>query len=119
MERNISWIRGIYWIWKFHRSFSRPRSVAFPLAKPGIVLATIFNIFGIWNEYILAYVLISDAKLRTLPVGLATILVKQYYSANYGKLFAAIVIALMPVAVIYIIFQRKLTGGLLAGGLKE
>jgi len=93
--------------------------VILQLAMPGIILATIFNIFGIWNEFILAYVLLSDDKLRTLPVGLANILVKQHYAADYGIVFSAIVIAIAPITIIYIIFQRKLTGGLLSGALKE
>jgi N-acetylglucosamine transport system permease protein len=45
--------------------------------------------------------------------------VKQHYSADYGQLFAAVIIAIAPVVILYIIFQRKLTGGLLAGSLKE
>ncbi|MCL5070018.1 MAG: carbohydrate ABC transporter permease [Actinobacteria bacterium] len=89
------------------------------LAKPGLILATIFNIFGVWNEFFIAYVLISNEKLRTLPVGIALILVKQHYAANYGKLFAAVVIAVAPIAILYLIFQRKLTGGLLTGAIKE
>ncbi|MCL5073151.1 MAG: carbohydrate ABC transporter permease [Actinobacteria bacterium] len=93
--------------------------VVLPLASPGIILATIFNVFGIWNEFILAYVLISDEKLKTLPVGLANILVKQHYTADYGVVFAAIAIAIAPITIIYIIFQRKLTGKLLSGALKE
>ena len=93
--------------------------VMIPLAKPGLIVATIFNIFGIWNEFVLGYVLISKKSLKTLPLGLADILMKQHYTADYGKLFAAIFIALAPVAIIYMIFQRKLTGRLLEGAIKE
>ncbi len=100
----------------YHQIFWK---VMIPLAKPGLIVATIFNIFGIWNEFVLGYVLISKKGLKTLPLGLADILMKQHYTADYGKLFAAIVIALAPVAIIYIIFQRKLTGRLLEGAIKE
>ena len=93
--------------------------VMIPLAKPGLIVATIFNIFGIWNEFVLGYVLISKKSLKTLPLGLADILMKQHYTADYGKLFAAIFIALAPVAIFYVIFQRKLTGRLLEGAIKE
>jgi len=93
--------------------------VMIPLAKPGLIVATIFNIFGIWNEFVLGYVLISKKSLKTLPLGLADILMKQHYTADYGKLFAAIFIALAPVAILYVIFQRKLTGRLLEGAIKE
>jgi len=93
--------------------------IMIPLAKPGLIVATIFNIFGIWNEFVLGYVLISKKSLKTLPLGLADILMKQHYTADYGKLFAAIFIALAPVAIFYVIFQRKLTGRLLEGAIKE
>lgn len=93
--------------------------VMIPLAKPGLIVATIFNIFGIWNEFVLGYVLISKKSLKTLPLGLADILMKQHYTADYGKLFAAIFIALAPVAIFYVIFQRRLTGRLLEGAIKE
>ena len=90
-----------------------------PLVKPGLIVATIFNIFGIWNEFVLGYVLISSKSLETIPLGLADVLMKQHYTANYGRLFAAIVIAVMPVAILYMLFQKKITGGMLTGALKE
>jgi N-acetylglucosamine transport system permease protein len=93
--------------------------VGLPLAKPGLIVATIFNVFGIWNEFVLGYVLISSDDLKTLPLGLADILMKQYYTADYGKVFAAIVIAVVPIIIVYMAFQRRLVGGSLAGALKE
>jgi len=44
---------------------------------------------------------------------------KQYYTADYGKVFAAIVIAVVPIIIVYMAFQRRLVGGSLAGALKE
>ena len=93
--------------------------VALPLAKPGLIVATIFNIFGIWNEFVLGYVLISKTSLKTLPLGLSDILMKQYYTADYGKVFAAIAIAMAPIIILYIAFQRKIVGGSLTGAVKE
>lgn len=93
--------------------------IALPLAKSGLIVAGIFNIFGIWNEYVLALVLLSSDELKTLPLGVADMLLKQHYTANYGVLFAALTVAVLPVLIVYIIFQRKLTGGLMVGALKE
>jgi len=92
--------------------------VALPLVKPGLIVATIFNIFGIWNEFVLGYVLISSKNLKTIPLGLADILMKQHYTANYGRLFASITVAVAPVAILYVLFQQRLTGGMLKGALK-
>lgn len=93
--------------------------IALPLAKPGLIVATILNTFGIWNEFVLGYLIITDASLKTLPLGLADILRKHHYTADYGKVFATIVIAIIPIVVVYMIFQRRLSSGLLSGALKE
>ena len=93
--------------------------VALPLVKPGLLVAAIFNVFGIWNEFVLGYVLIHSTSLKTIPLGMADILMNQRYTANYGVLFASITIAVAPIAIGYFVFQRKLTGGMLKGALKE
>jgi len=93
--------------------------LALPLAKPGLIVATVFNVFGIWNEFVLAHVLLTNPRLITLPVGLANEVMKQQYAADYGVIFAIVVMAAAPVAFLYIFFQRRLQGGLMAGALKE
>lgn len=93
--------------------------LALPLAKSGLIVATIFNIFGIWNEFVLAHVLLTNPRLLTLPVGLANEVMKQQYTADYGVIFAIVVIATAPIAGLYVLFQRRLQGGLITGALKE
>lgn len=100
----------------YHDVFWR---IALPLVKPGLLVAAIFNVFGIWNEFVLGFVLINSKSLKTIPLGLADILMNQRYTADYGSLFASITIAAAPIAVGYLLFQRKLTGGMLKGALKE
>lgn len=92
--------------------------IMMPLAKPGLVAAGIFNFFGIWNEYPLALVIISKSELRTLPLGIANLLMVQHYETNWGALFAGLVMVLVPTLVVYLIFQRQITEGLTAGALK-
>ncbi|MCX6376853.1 MAG: carbohydrate ABC transporter permease [Armatimonadetes bacterium] len=92
--------------------------IMMPLAKPGLVAAGIFNFFGIWNEYPLALVIIAKSELRTLPLGIANLLMVQHYETNWGALFAGLVMVLVPTLVVYLIFQRQITEGLTAGALK-
>lgn len=92
--------------------------IMMPLAKPGLIAAGIFNFFGIWNEYPLALVIIADNDLRTLPLGIANLLMVQHYETNWGVLFAGLVMVMIPTLVVYLFFQRQITEGLTAGALK-
>ncbi len=92
--------------------------VMLPLAKPGLVVAGVFNVIGIWNEYPLALVLLTDRTRYTLPLGLAQITQRQQYSADWGALFAALFIVMLPTMVVYLLFQRQISAGLTAGAVK-
>ncbi len=92
--------------------------IMLPLAKPGLIAAGIFNFFGIWNEYPLALVIISKTELRTLPLGIANLVMQQQYETDWGALFASLVIVMIPTLLVYLFFQRQITEGLTAGALK-
>jgi N-acetylglucosamine transport system permease protein len=92
--------------------------VMLPLAKPGLVVAGVFNVIGIWNEYPLALVLLTDRERYTLPLGLAQITQRQQYSADWGALFAALFLVMVPTMLVYLFFQRQISEGLTAGAVK-
>ena len=92
--------------------------IMLPIAKPGLIAAGIFNFFGIWNEYPLALVIIADDKLRTLPLGIAALVMQQQYETDWGALFAGLVIVMLPTLIVYLFFQRQITEGLTAGAIK-
>jgi len=92
--------------------------IMLPLAKPGLIAAGIFNFFGIWNEYPLALVIINSTELRTLPLGIANLVMQQQYKTEWGALFASLVIVMIPSLIVYLFFQRQITEGLTAGALK-
>ncbi len=92
--------------------------IMLPLAKPGLITVGIFNFLGIWNEYILALVIISSGELRTLPLGIANLYMVQHYQADWGTLFAGLTIVMVPTLIVYIIFSKKLTSGITLGALK-
>lgn len=93
-------------------------SVMMPLGKPGIVTIAIFNFLGLWNEYLFGLVFLSSDKLKTLPLGLASISMQAQYKSDFGLLFAALVISMAPTILVYIILQEKLTRGITVGALK-
>lgn len=92
--------------------------IMLPLAKPGLITVGIFNFLGIWNEYILALVIISSGELRTLPLGIANLYMVQHYQADWGTLFAGLTIVMVPTLIVYIVFSKKLTSGITLGALK-
>lgn len=94
-------------------------SIIFPLAQPSIITVILFNFLAFWNEYIISMTLLSSAKgARTLPVGLMGLMQAQQGRAEYGILYAGLVIVMLPVLVLYICVQRKLTQGMTVGGVK-
>jgi N-acetylglucosamine transport system permease protein len=92
--------------------------VMLPLAKPGVIVVAIFNGIGLWNEYSLALVLFNDDSHRTLPLGLANLTSTTTYQADWGALFAGLVITMTPVMVIYWFAKDKIHEAMLAGAIK-
>lgn len=92
--------------------------VMLPLAKPGLITAAIFNFLGIWNEYLFALVLISSERLRTLPLGLANLLMVTHYENDWGALFAGLVMVMIPTLAVYCLLQGQITKGITVGALK-
>jgi N-acetylglucosamine transport system permease protein len=92
--------------------------IMLPLAKPGLLAIGIFNVLGQWNQFILPLVLNPNPDNYMLTQGLAFLAIQQGYQNDYSALFAALVITMIPILVVYIIFQRRLEAGLTAGALK-
>ncbi len=93
--------------------------VIFPMAQPSIITVILFNFLSFWNEYIIAMTLLSDPKGgKTLPVGLMQLNQAQQSAAQYGQLYAGLVLVMLPTLILYICVQKKLTQGMTLGGLK-
>lgn len=92
--------------------------VMFPLARPGILVVAVFNAIGLWNEYTLALVLIPSHANQTLPLGLANLSATQQYEADWGALFAGLVIVMAPVLAVYWVFRNRIHETMLAGAVK-
>ena len=91
--------------------------IMMPMALPSIITVILFNFLSFWNEYIIAMTMLTKDS-KTLPVGLMNLTQAQRGDANYGALYAGLVIVMLPTLILYILVQKKLTQGMSLGGLK-
>ncbi len=84
--------------------------IMLPMARPGIAAVAIFNFLGLWNQFLLPVALNTDPSKYVLTQGMASFASQAGYAVDFGALFAAVVITVVPVLVVYLIFQRRLEG---------
>lgn len=89
--------------------------VALPLARPAIAVIVIFNTLNVWNEYILAMLLLNDQSLMPLQRGLMVF--QGSHSVDYPLLMAGLSITAAPVILIYLFMQKHIIKGLTAGAM--
>lgn len=87
-----------------------------PLVAPALATLAIIDAVATWNEFLMALVLLPDANTRTLPLGLLNFFTQ--FSGSYTKLSAGLVIAIVPLLIVYIFLQRYLVSGLAGGAVK-
>jgi raffinose/stachyose/melibiose transport system permease protein len=88
-----------------------------PIATPVVATMTIFSFVSNWNEFVFVFVLTSKQSLRSLPVGINAF--AGGMSRDFGLLFAALVIATLPMILFYVFFHEQLKRGFAAGAIKE
>lgn len=92
-------------------------NIYLPLSLPAMGTLAIFIFQGTWEEYFLALTIIKSESLRTLPI--AILMFNDKYATNYGQIFAASIIALLPVILIYVLFQKRFVqAGIGEGAIK-
>lgn len=91
--------------------------VALPLARPAIAVLVIFNALTVWNEYVLAFLVLNDQKLMPLQRGLMVF--QGQHITEYTVLMAGITITVVPIIILYFIMQRHIISGISAGALKN
>lgn len=92
--------------------------IIMPMTRPAIVTLIVFGFFDFWNEYVLALTLITDDAKKTIPIGLSNLMQIQQYATDWGSLFAGLVIVLVPTIIVYALLQKRLTEGMMLGGVK-
>jgi ABC-type glycerol-3-phosphate transport system permease component len=90
--------------------------LALPLARPALATATIFTFLATWDEYAWALTAITSPQNKTLPIAIA--LLQGPKGTQWGLVFAASIVAILPVIAVFLIFQRHFVQGLTAGAVK-
>jgi N-acetylglucosamine transport system permease protein len=89
--------------------------IMLPMARPGIAAVAIFNFLGLWNQFLLPVALNTDPNRYVLTQGMAEFASQAGYAVDFGALFAAVVMTVVPVLIVYVIFQRRLEGSVSQG----
>ena len=90
--------------------------IVMPLSGPGLAVVTIFTFLYSWDEFPWAHVAIKETTRRTLPIAIA--LFQGQHLTEWGQVFAASIVAVVPVIVVFILFQRYFIRGIATSGLK-
>ena len=92
------------------------RRIVLPLAAPGVFTAGILAFVNSWDEFLLALSFNASPSMRTLPVGIT--LYQGQFTFPWPEISAALVVGIIPVAILIVLFQERVVSGLAAGGLK-
>lgn len=90
--------------------------IVFPLLKPTISAMVILNAMSFWNDFLLPSLVLTDKKLLTLP--LSTYSFYGTYSADYGTIMAGLLLCVIPIMILYVVLQKQIIGGVVAGAVK-
>lgn len=97
---------GLYW------------RIVLPLVRPGLVVIGILQFITVWNDFLFSLLILQKDQVRTATVALTLLATRNEQATPYGPLFAGIVLATLPTLIIFFIFQRRLTQGILSGALR-
>jgi len=92
------------------------RSIIMPLSRPVIGAMSIVTFVGVWNNLILPLFVLSNPKLMTIPVGLAT--VQGSYGQRVSDIQASSILGAIPLVILFLIFQKRIVQGIAGTGLK-
>ncbi len=90
--------------------------IVLPLLKPIISTMVILNSLAFWNDFLLPSLVLTDKKLLTLP--LSTYSFYGTYSADYGTIMAGLLLCVIPILILYVLLQKQIIGGVVAGAVK-
>lgn len=92
--------------------------IMLPMAQPGIITVTIFNFINIWNEYFMSLIFANSDKVRSVAVGLYSMINSMKYTGDYAGMFAAVIIVFLPTFILYVLLSEKIIAGVTGGGVK-
>lgn len=90
--------------------------ILFPLLKPAIVTSLVLKGVGVYNEYYMSNLYLQNAKLKTISTALYTF--TGPYGNQYNYICAGVIITIIPILILFLIFQKQVYGGMAAGAVK-
>ncbi|MEG0910553.1 MAG: carbohydrate ABC transporter permease [Ruthenibacterium sp.] len=90
--------------------------IVFPLSKPAMATLTILSFVSVWNDFMGPMIYFNSTKVKTIQLGIRMFI--SQYSAEYNLIMAASLVALVPVFILYVMFQRFFVQGIATSGLK-
>lgn len=91
--------------------------VVFPILRPIAVTVAILNAMWIWNDYLLPYLVLGTGQ-KTVPVAIQIAMQGAYGATDYGGLMAMLVLAIIPIVAFYLVGQKYIISGVIAGAVK-
>lgn len=92
--------------------------IILPLSIPGMMVVSIFQFLGAWNEVYHALIMLSSPEKYTIPLGMIRLVEIQQWSIEWGPILAGVVIVLLPMVIFFKVAQEKIAKGLTEGALK-
>jgi raffinose/stachyose/melibiose transport system permease protein len=92
--------------------------IVFPMLAPILFAAGIILWVSIWNDFFYPFFLLNGADKQTLPLGLFAVFSSNSYDTNWNYVFADVVVVSLPLVIVFVLGQRRILAGVMAGGIK-
>ena len=92
--------------------------IVLPIMKPAMAVQMIFSFVGSWNNYFMPSLLLNKPNVKTVPVMIATLRSADYSKFDMGKVYMLMLLAILPVMVIYVILSKSIIKGVTSGSVK-
>ena len=93
--------------------------IVLPIMKPAIVVQAIFTFVGAWNNYFVPALVIQSKDKMTVPILIATLRGADYMNFDMGKIYTMIMVAIVPIIIVYLFLSKYIIAGITLGGVKE
>ncbi|MBU5471216.1 carbohydrate ABC transporter permease [Falcatimonas sp. MSJ-15] len=99
--------------------FKTFNKIVIPIMKPAIAVQAIFTFVGSWNNYFVPALIIQTKKKMTVPILIATLRGADYMNFDMGKIYMMIMVAIVPIIMVYLLLSKYIIAGVTLGGVKE
>ena len=93
--------------------------IVLPIMKPAIAVQAIFSFVGAWNNYFVPALVIQSKDKMTVPILIATLRGADYMNFDMGKIYTMIMVAIVPIIIVYLFLSKYIIAGITLGGVKE